>query len=101
MFTNALTRFSPAALVLAFTFCAVPNEIRADDYCGHYESRVTQVLVCAAHTENVWCAPVYRSIYYCGNYSQVLVTPGYYRSYFVPARYETRYVRFWVSGSNY
>ncbi len=101
MFTNALTRFSPAALVLAVAFCAVPNSVRAEDYCGHYETRVTQVLVCAAQVEKVWCAPVYRSVYYCGNYTQVLVTPGYYRYYNAPARYESRAVRVWVSSSNY
>ena len=95
------TSIASAAMMLALTFCAAPNSIHADDTCGHYENRQQTVLVCAAYTERTWIEPTYGTIYHCGEYHRVQVSAGYWQSYIIPARYETRWVRVWVGGYGY
>ncbi|MEI6233903.1 MAG: hypothetical protein WCT04_12675 [Planctomycetota bacterium] len=94
------TSITAAAMMLALAFVTTTST-RADDTCGRYENRQQTVLVCAAHTERTWVEPTYRTIYHCGEYQRVQVSVGYWQTYTVPARYETRWVRVWVNGRSY
>jgi hypothetical protein len=65
---------------------------------GHYETRVSTVLVEPEHRVRDWVAP-YTSVRvdpYGYRYS--VTSPGYYRDTLVPARYESRETRVWVEG---
>ena len=66
---------------------------------GHYESRTESVLVESAHYEKQWVEPMYKTVKLEGGVKvKVLVRDGYWQDVYVPERYETRVVQFWVPG---
>ena len=65
---------------------------------GHYETRVTNVLVEPERREREWVPPASRvriDPYGC---RVTVTTPGFYRDILIPARYESRETRIWIEG---
>jgi len=65
---------------------------------GHYETRLTNVVVEPERRDREWIPEATRSYRDGYGYVHSVTKPGYYRDVFVPARYETRETRVWVEG---
>lgn len=66
---------------------------------GHYETRTETYLAEAGHYENQWVPAQYKLGYdHCGKQIQILVADGYWAKVWIPERYETRTVQYWVPG---
>lgn len=66
---------------------------------GHYETRTETYLAESGHYENQWVPAQYKLGYdHCGKQIQILVADGYWAKVWIPERYETRTVQYWVPG---
>ncbi|MCK6475032.1 MAG: hypothetical protein L6R28_25200 [Planctomycetes bacterium] len=66
---------------------------------GHYETTTETYLAEAGHYENQWVPAQYKLGYdHCGKQIQILVADGYWAKVWIPERYETRTVQYWVPG---
>lgn len=65
---------------------------------GHYETRVSTVLVDSGRHEREWVPPVTHVRLDPYGYRYSVTSPGYYRDVVLPARYENRETRVWVEG---
>lgn len=64
---------------------------------GHYETRVERVLVSPEHYERRWVDAVYETRISHGYSTTFMIRSGYWTEVVVPARFEDRYVKVWVS----
>lgn len=66
---------------------------------GHYETTTETYLAESGHYENQWMPAQYKLGYdHCGKQIQILVADGYWAKVWIPERYETRTVQYWVPG---
>lgn len=65
---------------------------------GHYETRLTTVVVEPEHRDREWVPPVTHTRVDQYGYRFSVTSPGYYRDILTPARYETRETRVWIEG---
>lgn len=74
--------------------------VRAYFVPGYWESRTEVVLVEPARYEEQWVDPEYKDIVGAdGKTVKIKVREGYYRQVYVPPRYETRTLQYWIPGS--
>ncbi len=65
---------------------------------GYFENRWEKVLICPERVKRIWYPALYREVYSsCGKVERVCISEGYYEEVLIPAVYEWRKSRVWIS----